>query len=58
MLWCALYVAMGVAVEDGWSWVARLFGVDGAVIVLLAVVGLGFLVRRSVLRARERKRRV
>ena len=45
-IWCALYMAMGVAAEQGWSLALRLFGPLGAVITAALVVGAWMVVRR------------
>ena len=54
-LWCALYMTMGIAAGEGWHWAAQLFGLDGATILLVAVVAAGFVVRRRFIRWRARR---
>jgi membrane-associated protein len=55
VLWCALYVTMGVAVGEGWHWAAQMFGLDGTTALLLLVVAAGFVVRRRFIRWRARR---
>ncbi len=53
LLWCSLYMGMGIAAGEGWSWMERWFGVEGALIAAAAVAWVWF--RRRTTRARERK---
>ena len=55
VLWCSLYMAMGVAAGEGWYWAAQLFGLDGATALLVVVVTAGFVVRRRFRRWRARR---
>ena len=34
VLWCALYMTMGVTAGEGWHWVDQMFGLDGATVVV------------------------
>ena len=55
VLWCALYMTMGVAAGEGWHWAAQLFGLDGATVLVVVLVAAGFVVRRRFIRWRARR---
>lgn len=45
LLWCALYMAAGVAAEEGWVWAVRMLGPVGAGVFLAAAVGAALVAR-------------
>jgi membrane protein DedA with SNARE-associated domain len=56
VLWCTLYMTMGVTAGERWHWAAQAFGLDGATVLVAAVVAAGFVVRRRFVRWRARRR--
>ena len=55
-LWCSIYMAVGMAAGEGWTWAARVFGAEGAAILLGLAAAAGYLVRRRMVYQRERGR--
>ena len=48
VVWCAIYMSVGMAAGEGWSWAARIFGPEGAA-SLVAVAGAAvFFIRRRM----------
>lgn len=56
VLWCAIYMAVGMAAGEGWSWAARIFGAEGAAGFFALAATVAFLFRRRMLHQPPRSR--
>ena len=56
LLWCAIYMAAGMAAGEGWSWAARILGPEGATLFVALAAAAAALIRRRRLNPPERSR--
>lgn len=56
-LWCALYMLLGAAAEEGWERAERIMGLGGAAALAAGAVALWWVTRRTLGRSRGRARR-
>jgi membrane-associated protein len=56
LVWCAVYIAMGVSAGEGWVLAVRLFDARVVALTVVVIAGVWILVRRRVLRERAGKR--
>lgn len=55
-IWCALYMLLGAAAEEGWQRAARVSGAGGVLLLAAAALGLWWLARGRRRRRRTRAR--
>jgi membrane protein DedA with SNARE-associated domain len=55
VVWCALYIAMGVGAGESWVVAVRVFDTRAVVASILVVAGVWIALRRRMQRERARK---